>query len=207
MPIGLEKMMDTQINQLIERIGEKQLTPSINLERPIFVQPEDLIKYRASRIILICGMINTKNGLSREIISCVDFLLRNSGYQKKFIIEYFKDQKNLLEKINKYTPQNNVETDFNIIQYKSVPWDLRFNDMFLFLYVRKLVRFMGEKSNLRVFLTDTGMNYFENLKDVFLDEVNFLEIFGKRLDEEKTKEIITQVIPNAYWRENEKLNY
>ena len=199
--------MDICINQLIEKLDERQLKPNINLERPIFVQPEDSIKYRAPRIVLICGMLNTAHGLSKEIISCVDFLLRNSGYQKKFIIEYFRNQRNLIKKIDQYTPQDTIEIDFNIIQYKSVPWDLRFNDMLFYLYVRKIVRFEGEKSNLRIFLTDSGINYFNKIKEIFIDGVNFLEIFGKRLDEEKTKRIITQVIPSAYWRENEKLNY
>lgn len=199
--------MDSSINQLIEKLDERQLKPNINLERPIFVQPEDSIKYRASRIVLICGMLNTAHGLSKEIISCVDFLLRNSGYQKKFIIEYFRNQRNLIKKIDQYTPQDTIEIDFNIIQYKSVPWDLRFNDMLFYLYVRKTVRFEGEKYNLRIFLTDSGIHYFNKIKEIFIDGVNFLEIFGKRLDEEKTKKIITQVIPSAYWRENEKLNY
>lgn len=196
------------ITKLASRITEKGLTPSINLERPTYVQPEDRIIYRATRIVLILGLLNTKNGLSKEVVACIDFLLRNPGYQKKFIIEYFKDDATaLLKKVNKYTPASTIEMDFNIVQYKSVPWDLRFNDMFLFLHIRKLVKFIGQRPNLRVFLTDEGIMYFNMVADDFPDEINFLEIFGKRLNEEKARLIITEVIPNSYWRENEKLDY
>lgn len=200
-------MITQEIKKLAGAIDQKEFIPSINQERPRFVQPEDLIRYRATRIILICGMLNTVNGLSKEIISCVDFLLRNPAYQRKFILEYFKDQQNLVKKLQKYTPQQSVEMDFNIVRYKSIPWDLRFNDMFLFLYVRKLVEFKGKKPTLRVQLTDAGKNYFGAIKEIFVDEVNFLELFGSRIKEEDATEIITEVIPNSYWKENEKLNY
>lgn len=200
--------MNKPINILIKKIAGKNLKPDVNLERPLYIQPEDSIKYRSSRIIIICGMLNTKNGLSKEIIACVDFLLRNTNYQKKFIIEYFREQKNLLKKLNSYSTYDNIETDLNLVQYRSVPWDLRFNDMLLFLYVRKLIKFKGNNaSNVRIILTEKGKIYYTKIEEVFVDEVNFLELFGRRLDEKKTKKIITEVIPNSYWRENEKLNY
>lgn len=200
-------MISRGIQQLATAIDEKDLVPSINQARPRFIQPEDLIRFRATRIILICGMLNTVNGLSKEIISCVDFLLRNSGYQRKFILEYFKEQKNLSQKLQKYSPKQSIEMDFNIVRYKSIPWDLRFNDMFLYLYVRRLVEFKGKKPTLRVKLTEQGQRYFELIKEVFVDEVNFLEIFGSRIKEDDATKIITEVIPNSYWKENEKLNY
>jgi hypothetical protein len=196
------------INDLANRLEQKELNPRINLERPLYIQPEDRIIYRASRIILILGMLNTKNGLSKEIIACIDFLLRNSGYQKKFIIEYFKEAtNNLAKKLSQYAPSENIEIDFNIVQYKSVPWDLRFNDMFLFLMIRELVQFKGVKPNIRVLLTQKGNGYFNSIQNIFIDEINFLELFGKRLSEDKAKSIITDVIPNSYWRDNEKLDY
>lgn len=200
-------MISKGIQHLANAIDERNFVPSINKERPRFIQPEDLIKYRAIRIVLICGMLNTVNGLSKEVISCVDFLLRNPGYQRKFILEYFKDQKNLSQKLQHYQPKQSIEMDFNIVRYKSIPWDLRFNDMFLYLYVRKLVEFKGKKPTLRVKLTEHGKKYFEAIQEVFIDEINFLEIFGSRITEEDITTIITEVIPNSYWKENEKLNY
>lgn len=200
--------MEQLINDLANRLEQKKLNPRINLERPLYIQPEDRIIYRSSRIVLIIGMLNTKNGLSKEVIACIDFLLRNSGYQKKFIIEYFKEtQNNLTKKLLQYAPSENIEIDFNIVQYKSVPWDLRFNDMFLFLLVRDFVAFKGQKPNSRIMLTDKGIEYFSSVKDIFIDEINFLELFGKRLSENRAKAIITEVIPNSYWRDNEKLDY
>lgn len=200
-------MISKGIQHLADAIDAKDFIPSINPERPRFVQPEDLIRYRATRIVLICGMLNTVNGLSKEVISCVDFLFRNPSYQRKFILEYFKEQKNLYQKLKKYAPRQSIEMDFNIVRYKSIPWDLRFNDMFLFLYVRQLVEFKGKKPTLRVKLTDAGQKYFEAIRDVFVDEVNFLEIFGSMIKEDKATQIITEVIPNSYWKQNEKLNY
>lgn len=173
----------------------------------MFIQPEDRITYRSARIVLILGMLNRKLGLSKEVIACIDFLLRNPGYQKKFIIEYFKEHQTLHKKLLAYKPSENIEIDFNIVQYKSVPWDLRFNDMFLFLYVRKHLLFAGQKPNLRVLLSDTGQQYFEQIKEVFIDEMNFLELFGKQFIEGKATEIITEVIPQAYWSQNEKTDY
>ena len=200
--------MEHLINDLASRLEQNNLKPRINLERPLYVQPEDRIIYRSTRIILILGMLNTSNGLSKEIIACIDFLLRNSGYQKKFIIEYFKGtQPTLSKKLLQYAPSENIEIDFNIVQYKSVPWDLRFNDMFLFLLVRNFVVFKGIKPNTRILITEKGIEYFKSIKDIFIDEVNFLELFGKRLTEDKAKTIITEVIPNSYWRDNEKLDY
>lgn len=199
--------MDKVIEELAEQLEKKKLTPRINSERPLYVQPEDRMLFRASRIVLILSLLNTKHGLSKEVVACIDFLLRNPGYQKRFVIEYFKESKNSLpKKLLSYNPSNVIEIDFNIVQYKSVPWDLRFNDMFLFLHVRKLVQFMGEKPNARVLITEQGLQYAEQLKTIFIDEINFLELFGKRLSESKAKEIITEVIPNTYWRDNEKLN-
>src|ERR1700757_5002783 len=175
----------TQLKYLSDKIDGKGFKPSINLDRPIFIQPEDRISYRSCRVLLILGMLNTKNGLSKEVVACMDFLLRNPAYRKKFIVEYYKDQTNFIKKLDSYNPSNNYEIDFNIVQYKSVPWDLRFNDMFLFLYIRKYILF----------------------KTIFIEEVNFLEIFGSKLSEDKAISIITDVIPNSYWKENEKFNY
>jgi hypothetical protein len=200
-------MTSKGIQQLATAIDAKEFVPSINQDRPRFIQPEDLIRFRATRIVLICGMLNTVNGLSKEVISCVDFLLRNPGYQRKFILEYFKDQKNLSKKLHQYTPKQAIEMDFNIVRYKSIPWDLRFNDMFLYLYVRTLVEFKGKKPTLRVKLTDQGQKYYEAIKDIFIDEVNFLEIFGTRIKEDDAAKIITEVIPSSYWKENEKLKH
>jgi len=197
--------MDEAIKKLIAKINEKELEPNINLDRPIFIQPEDRIKYRATRIIMILGQLRTKHGLSKKIIACVDFLLRNTGFQKKFIIEYFKDYKNLVSKLDKYKPDDNIENDFNIIRYKSVPWDLRYNDMFLYLKTRGFIEFKGERENIRFSLTKNGDKYYDEIKDIFPNEINFLEIFGKSLDHDKVIRIITDVIPNTYWRENEKL--
>jgi hypothetical protein len=199
--------MKAIIENFILRLQEKNLRPEINLERPLYVQPEDRIIYRATRIVIILGMLNKKTGLSKEIVACLDFLFRNPGYQKKFIIEYFKGQLNFQTKLSAYIPQESIETDFNIVRYKSVPWDLRFNDMFLYLHVRKLVEFVGQKPNFRVILSDRGTGLFDSLREIFLDEINFLELFGKRFSEERAIEIITDVIPNSYWIENEKLDY
>ncbi|MEQ9305939.1 MAG: hypothetical protein RJQ14_18640 [Marinoscillum sp.] len=200
-------MISEPILKLAKSIEAKNLVPSINPERPRFIQPEDLIRFRATRIILICGMLNTVHGLSKEVISCVDFLLRNPAYQRKFILEYYKNQKNLSQKLKEYNPKQSIEMDFNIVRYKSIPWDLRFNDMFLYLYVRHLVEFKGKKPTLRVLLTDNGKDYYFQIKEVFIDEVNFLEIFGSFIKEDLATRIITEVIPNSYWKENEKLNY
>jgi hypothetical protein len=200
-------MITQEIQQLANAIDKKKLVPFIDQKRPRFIQPEDLIRYRATRIILICGMLNTVNGLSKEVISCVDFLLRNPSFQRRFILEYFKDQQNLAQKLHKYNPKQSIEMDLNIVRYKSIPWDLRFNDMFLYLFVRNLVSFKGRKPTVRVLVTDQGQEFFNAIKDVFIDEVNFLEIFGSRIKEEEAKNIITDVIPNSYWKENEELNY
>lgn len=200
--------MSQAVNRLIQKIEESNLDLSINLERPLFVQPEDRILYRSTRIVLILGMLNVKTGLSKEVIACVDFLLRNPGYQKQFIIEYFKDKSNnLVKKLETYNPSNTIEIDFNIVQYKSVPWDLRYNDMFLFLHLRDFVKFIGLKPNFRVTLTEEGIVFYKALEDIYIDEINFLELFGKRIAEEKACKIITDVIPNTYWRENEKFDY
>ena len=75
------------IKRLIATLEEKGLKPNINLDRPTFIQPEDRIQYRATRIVIILGILNTKFGLSKNIIACVDFLLRNEEFQVKFIAE------------------------------------------------------------------------------------------------------------------------
>ncbi|MFA5044786.1 MAG: hypothetical protein WC542_02505 [Paludibacter sp.] len=196
------------LDYLIQSISEKSLTPSINLDRPTYVQPEDRIQYRSARIIIILGMLNTNNGLSKNIIACVDFLLRNEAFQSKFIIEYFNGQKNILKKLNSFVSSKQTEIDFNIVQYKSVPWDIRFNDMFLFLYVRDLITYKADKNdkNIRLKLTEHGKEFFEKLKDVFPAEINFLDLFGSFLSEDRTINIITEVIPNSYWKQNVETN-
>jgi hypothetical protein len=196
------------IAYLIKSISDKNLTPNVNLDRPTYVQPEDRIQYRSTRIILILGMLNTKFGLSKNVIACVDFLLRNEAFQPKFIIEYFQGQKNILEKVKKFNPSEQIEIDFNIVQYKSVPWDIRFNDMFLYLFVRDLIIYKTDNKNKnpRIQLSINGKAFFEKIRDVFPSEMNFLEIFGSRLIEEKTIDIITEVIPNTYWKQNAEAN-
>jgi hypothetical protein len=146
--------------------------------------------------------------LSKDVIACVDFLLRNPNYQKKFILEYFQGQKNIIDKISKYSSNLQEEIEFNIVQYRSVPWDLRFNDMFLFLYIRSLIEITGNNNdkNLRLHLSETGLTYFNGVKEIFPSEVNFLELFGSKVQEDKTIEIITDIIPKSYWRQNEKSN-
>jgi hypothetical protein len=197
-----------KINYLIDAISEKKLTPSINLDRPIYVQPEDRIQYRSTRIVIILGMLNTSFGLSKNVIACVDFLLRNEAFQPKFIIEYFNGQKNILKKIKTFENSSLTEIDFNIVQYKSVPWDIRFNDMFLFLYVRELITYKSDVNdkNIRMLITDTGKDFFEKVKDTFPKEINFLELFSSRMIEEKAISIITEVIPNSYWKQNVEID-
>jgi len=190
------------LNYLIQSISDKSLIPNINLDRPTYVQPEDRIQYRSARIVLILGMLNTKFGLSKNVIACVDFLLRNDAFQPKFIVEYFSGQKNILDKIKNYTFSGQAEIDFNIVQYKSVPWDIRFNDMFLYLHVRQLINYRTDinDKNPRILLSDKGHEFFLKIKEVFPTEINFLDLFGSRLTEEKTINIITEVIPNSYWK-------
>lgn len=196
------------LDYLINSITQKGLTPSINLDRPIYVQPEDRIQYRSARIVILLGMLNSSNGLSKNVIACVDFLLRNQAFQSKFVIEYFNGQKNILKKLNCFVRSNQTEIDFNIVQYKSVPWDIRFNDMFLYLYVRDLITFKTDKSdnNLRIKLSESGKVFFDLIKDVFPEEINFLDLFGSFLSEDKTINIITEVIPNSYWKQNVEIN-
>lgn len=196
------------LNHLIQSISDKNLTPNINLDRPTYVQPEDRIQYRSSRIILLLGMLNTKFGLSKNVIACVDFLLRNEAFQSKFIIEYFSGQKNILQKVKHFNSSCQTEIDFNIVQYKSVPWDIRFNDMFLYLFIRNLIEYKTDTNNKnpRIQLSQKGNEFFLKIRDVFPTEMNFLDLFGNRLIEEKTINIITEVIPNSYWRQNVEIN-
>jgi hypothetical protein len=193
---------------LIENITKKGFKPNINLDRPTYVQPEDRIQYRSTRLLIILGMLNTDFGLSKNVIACVDFLLRNESFQPKFIIEYFAGQKNVLKKLTEIETKNQIEIDFNIVQYKSVPWDLRFNDMFLFLHIREFIAHKTDKNNnnVRISLTKKGQDFFENIKDAFPSELIFLELFGKKLSEDKTIKIITEVIPNSYWKQNAEVN-
>lgn len=193
-----------QFNHLIESITDKGLKPNINLDRPTYIQPEDRIQFRSTRILIILGMFNNNFGLSKTVIACIDFLLRNEAFQAKFIVEYFNGQKNVLTKLSQFKTKSQVEIDFNIVQYKSVPWDIRFNDMFLYLYVRDLITYKADESgkNVRIQITKTGKTFYEKVKDVFPSEINFLELFGSRLVEDRTINIITEVIPNAYWKQN-----
>lgn len=197
-----------QINHLIESITEKGLKPNINLDRPTYIQPEDRIQYRATRILIALGMLNTKFGLSKNVIACIDFLLRNEPFQSKFIVEYFNGRKNVLTKLSQFETKSQVEIDFNIVQYKSVPWDIRFNDMFLYLYVRQFISYKtnSQEKDVRILITEKGKEFYGKIKDVFPREVNFLHLFGSRLIEDKTINIITEVIPNSYWKQNVEID-
>lgn len=192
------------IRHLIDAITEKGLEPNINLDRPNYVQPEDRIQFRAMRLLIILGQLNTNNGLSKEIIACVDFLLRNEHFQTKFILEYYAGRKNILNKLENIEKSNQIEIDFNIVQYKSVPWDLRFNDMLMYLFVRDLIDYKVDKDNknARIKLSTHGIENFHLLKDIFPSEINFLTLFGKKMDTNKTIKIITEIIPNSYWKQN-----
>lgn len=193
-----------QFNHLIQSITDKGLKPNINLDRPTYIQPEDRIQFRSTRILIILGMLNNKFGLSKNVIACIDFLLRNEAFQAKFIVEYFNGQKNILTKLSQFKTKSQIEIDFNIVQYKSVPWDIRFNDMFLYLYVREFITYKVDENgkNVRIQITQTGKEFYEKIKDVFPTEINFLELFGSRLAEDRTISIITEVIPNSYWKQN-----
>ena len=92
------------------------------------------------------------------------------------------------------------------MQYKNIPWDLRFNDIFMFLYSRKLIEFVGREKK-RATITKEGIKIYISLSNIFIIEKKFISIFGKRMQEEKLKEIITEVIPDSYWRRNEKVIY
>lgn len=198
-----------QFNHLIQSITDKGLKPNINLDRPTYIQPEDRIQYRSIRILIILGMLNTKFGLSKNVIACIDFLLRNEAFQAKFIVEYFNGQKNVLSKLSQFKSKSQIEIDFNIVQYKSVPWDIRFNDMFLYLYVRELITYKADanENNLRIQITENGKVFYEIIKEIFPSEINFLELFGSRLVEDRTINIITEVIPNSYWKQNVETDY
>lgn len=196
------------IKYLSDAITKRGLEPNINLERPNYVQPEDSIQFRSTRLLIILGMLNKESGLSKEIIACVDFLLRNEHFQSKFILEYYSGKKVVLKKLEKIEKSNQVEIDFNIVQYKSVPWDIRFNDMLMYLYVRNLIVFKTDKKNknLRIKLSENGIKNFQLLKDIFPSEINFLELFGTKMEHDKTIKIITEIIPNSYWKQNAESN-
>lgn len=195
------------IDLFIKSISENGLTPQVNLDRPVYVQPEDRIQYRSARIVIILGSLTTPNGLSKNVIACVDFLLRNEAFQSKFIVEYFNGQKNIVLKLKSFETAIQAEIDFNIVQYKSVPWDIRFNDMFLYLHVRSLIEHKSDKDNknVRLFLSDDGRKYFASIKEAFPREMNFLDLFRTRIIEDKLIKIITEVIPNSYWKQNGSL--
>lgn len=197
--------MNSNLDLLISKIDQNSLTPHINLERPVYKQPEDSLIYRSCRILLILGTINTDKGLSKELIASIDFLLRNSAYQSRFILEYFEKNKDLLNKLNSWKKQQNIENDFYLIQYKSVPWDLRFNNMFLFLSIRGFIETKKTSSSLKIKILRDGRVLTEELNDIFKDEISFLNIFDGKIIEKRTKKIIMEVIPNTYWRENETL--
>ncbi|AKB50444.1 hypothetical protein MSBRW_1191 [Methanosarcina barkeri str. Wiesmoor] len=199
--------MNSDIDFLISRIEEKNLKVSINLDRPIYKQPEDSIVYRACRILLILGMVNVDKGISKELIACIDFILRNNAYQSKFIFEYFKNKKDFLNKLSSWKNQKNIENDYYLIQYKSVPWDLRFNDMFLFLSIRDFIETKKTSKAVKIKILKKGMKLSEELQNIFKEETDFLNLFNGKIEESKTKQIITEVIPKTYWRENEKLIY
>jgi hypothetical protein len=196
------------LNEFIQSIEQSGLKPIVNLDRPTYVQPEDRIQYRSSRIVVILGMLNTNHGLSKNAIACVDFLLRNEEFQSKFILEYFAGQKNIIQKMSKIEKAYQTEMDFNVVKYKSVPWDLRFNDMFLYLHMRSLmqVKVQSDGKNVRLQLSSIGIEYFNRIKEIFPTELNFLDLFGSRLIEEKAIQIITEVIPNSYWKQNAEAN-
>lgn len=198
--------MNSDIELLINKIEQKNLKLYVNLDRPIYKQPEDSIIYRSCRILLILSMINTEKGLSKELIASVDFLLRNNKYQPKFILEYFKE-KELLDKLNSWNKCKNIENDFYLVQYKSVPWDLRFNDMFLFLSIRELIQQKKTSNKVKIKIAEKGIELSGQLQRIFAEESNFLNLFNGRIEESKTKRLITEVIPKTYWRENEKLSY
>lgn len=196
------------IKGFVDSIASHGLRPTINLDRPTYIQPEDRLQFRAARIIVILGMLNIKFGLSKEVIACVDFLLRNEHFQSKFIFEYFGGKKIVFGKLQKIEKSNMMEIDFNIVQYKSVPWDIRFNDIFMYLHVREYIEIRSDstKSNIRLKISEKGSELFTKLKGIFPSEVNFLDLFGKRMETEKAIQIITEVIPNSYWKQNVSIN-
>lgn len=200
-------MISDSIKYLSDAISSKGLEPDINLSRPVYVQPEDRIIYRAMRVVIILGLLNTKSGLSKTLISCVDFMLRNNTLQNIFISEYFRGQKNILNKIKSFTGDLQLEFDYNVIEYKSVPWDIRFNDIFMFLHIRQLIEIQGyhKEKNVRISLSTEGNKLFFKLENIFPDEINFLGIFGKRIIEKKAIQIISNNIPKNYWIKNDNL--
>ena len=81
----------------------------------------------------------------------------------------FKGQRNVLDKISEFKKGGQTEIDFNIVQYKSVPWDIRFNDMFLYLFIRDFIEYKtdSDNKNVRLKITEFGMIFFSQIKDVF----------------------------------------
>lgn len=195
------------VEELFDKIKAKKLNVNVNLARPTYVQPEDRILFRSHRVLIILNQLNTVLGLSKNVIACIDFLFRNSRYQGEFVLQYFKEQNNVIKKFSSLETRDHIEFDYQIVRYKSVPWDLRFNDMILFLLIRDLISFQGTEQNPKVKITEKGSVYANRLNSVFSQEIRFLELFGKRVSEKKAIKIITEVIPNSYWKQNEKSFY
>lgn len=80
--------------------------------------------------------------------------------------------------------------------------------MFLYLHVRNLINHKSDKDNknVRLLLSEKGKQYFEKIKEAFPRELNFLDLFGSRITEDKLIKIITEVIPNSYWKQNVALD-
>ena len=86
------------VDHLSHCISKKGFKPNINLDRPNYIQPEDRLQYRSARLIVILGMLNTNNGLSKDGIPRHPRYLRIEAFQIKFILEYFNGQKNIINK-------------------------------------------------------------------------------------------------------------
>ena len=63
-----------------------------------------------------------------------------------------------------------------------------------------------KNKNLRIKLSENGIKNFQLLKDIFPSEINFLELFGTKMEHDKTIKIITEIIPNSYWKQNAESN-
>lgn len=77
--------------------------------------------------------------------------------------------------------------------------------MFLFLSIRGFIDTKKTSDSTKIIILEKGMNISESLRSIFEEETNFLNLFNGKIKEKDTKRIITEVIPNTYWRENEKL--
>ncbi|WP_426092890.1 hypothetical protein [Flavobacterium sp. DSR3-2] len=74
----------------------------------------------------------------------------------------------------------------------------------MYLFVRDLINYKVDKDNknARIKLSTNGIEKFHLVKDIFPSEINFLALFGKKMDTNKTIKIITEIIPNSYWKQN-----